>query len=127
MGRFWIEDSFIREGIQKHKLQPLAALVYITLCNHANKQGHTFIGTRRVAELLNSSKSAVARAIKQLEAVPLVGHRTAGLSHLTVLTVPLTGKSVPLVGQKEVSKEVYKEAPKTITKTIRGIEYRFAQ
>ena len=100
-------------------------MVYLVLASHANKQGLTFIGTRKIAELANSSKSAVSRAIKQLEAVPLVGHRKGRLSQIQVLTVPLVGESVPVVGQKEVYKEVIKEVPKTIVKTIRGIEYRF--
>lgn len=109
MGKFWIEDDFIREYIKQFKLPPNAALVYVALSCHADKHGYTFIGTRTLGDMLNLSKSAVARAINQLETVPLVGHRKQGLSHLRVLTVPNQRKSVPLVGHKEVFKEVFKE------------------
>lgn len=122
MARFWIEDSFIRREIKNHNLSPLAALVYITLACHANKQGYTFVGTRHLGELLNVSKSAVARAIKELQSVPLVGQRQTKVSQIRVLTVPLQGQTVPPVGQKEVVKEVYKEEPlkKLVEQSTKG-------
>lgn len=109
MGRFWVEDSFVREAIQKYKLSPLAVVVYLILASHVDKRGLTFIGMRRIAELSNSSKSAVGRAMKELQAVPLVGQRKTKLSQIQILTVPLKGETVPLAVQKEVYKEYNKE------------------
>ncbi len=65
MGRLWFDDALIREHA-KH-LNPSALSVYITLCCHCDKKGETFIGVRKIAELLNINKETVVNAIKKLE------------------------------------------------------------
>lgn len=47
-------------------------MIYIALCCHANKEGETFIGYRKISVLLHIDKGTVTRAIKRLIAYGLV-------------------------------------------------------
>lgn len=130
MGRFWIEDSFIREGIQKHKLSIIATLVYFGLACHCNGKASTFIGHRRLAKCLNINKDTVTKAMKELEASDYI-RRLKGLNGKpseTILATVRNEKGLPSygVGHKEVFKEVIKESSKTIEKEINGRKYRVA-
>lgn len=116
MGRFWIEDDFIR--LHARNLTTKASLVYVALCSHADKEGHTFIGQRTLGKELGLNKETIGIAIKELIAYGFVGHYKYGkyrVSGLTISSVrkyhiPVSGSSVP----KEEIKEVYKEGEKLI-------------
>jgi DNA-binding MarR family transcriptional regulator len=111
MGRFWIDDDFIR--IKAKNLSIYAIAIYTALCSYVNGKGNTFVGQRRLAQDLNISKNTVTKAIKELEASHLVG-RSKGLngqaSQITLTTVPnqIIQPSHP-AGHKEVFKEYIKE------------------
>src|SRR4051812_33680232 len=70
MGRFWLDDDFIRVKAKDLSLKSIA--VYTALSSYANREGKTFIGHRRLAQDLGLNKDSVTRAMKELEASDLV-------------------------------------------------------
>lgn len=130
MGRFWVEDNFIREHA-KH-LTPETVVVFFYLCSRADSKGIVSVGVRRISEDLGISKNTAYKSIESLTASHHVGHKgkgAHGVSILEVYSVPprgtvgnpashLESSSVPFdvkiashhVGQKEVStKEVLRK------------------
>jgi len=111
MGRFWIEDEFIR--LEARRLSAKAIVVYVALCSHADKNGYTFIGQRKLAEELGFNKDTVTSAIKELIASGFVGHYKTGKHRVSGLTIASVRKDrVPVsdsFGPKEVFKEYIKE------------------
>lgn len=111
MGRFWIDDDFI--DVKAKDLSIYAQMVFIALSRHTNKNGETFVGYRKIASLLNISKTTVQKAVEELEAYHLVVRFTdknGRPSHLRVGTVP--SHSPPpyhSVVRKEGIKEIIKE------------------
>ena len=111
MGKFWITDKFLREDAKKLSIH--AQMVYIALCCHANKDGITFIGCRKVASCLGINKDTVWKKIKELE---VYGHvrrldKVNGKpSHIKILSVrPNTHKPSDHLRPKEEIKEDIKE------------------
>jgi DNA-binding MarR family transcriptional regulator len=113
MGRFWIDDDFVREQIEIYKLSLKAIAVYIALCSHADRNGFSFIGYRALAKELNVSKNTVTAGVAELVVSHLVVQSTSKrgrVSHLRVVSVPNEGVKVShALGPKEEFKEVYKE------------------
>lgn len=111
MERFWIDDDFI--DVQAKKLSIYAQMVFIALTRYANKDGETFVGIRKIAEILGINKDTVSKSIKELVVSGLVGHCKTGkhrvsglrLSSVRFERFPVSDR----VGPKEEFKEVYKE------------------
>jgi DNA-binding Lrp family transcriptional regulator len=88
-------------------------MVYITLCCHANKEGITFIGCRKISELLGISKDTASKSIRKLEASSLIrrlDNNRGRLSHIqinSVLSQPIQPSY--FVGHKDNNKEFIKE------------------
>ena len=118
MGRFWIEDDFIRKYAKN--LSIYAQMVYITLLCHANTDGITFIGYRKIANLIRINKNTAYKAFKELEATHWVGRlpsKEGQPTHFRIHTDPsgnpLSQKATHLVGHKEdIIKEDIKEGKK---------------
>lgn len=64
--RFWIDDDFIDTQIQKHKLSPKAALAFIVLCRHVNREGKCAVGYRTIAKKTCMSERTALRAMQEL-------------------------------------------------------------
>lgn len=116
--RFWVRDSFVRE-YAKH-LSVYGQMTYITLCCFANKEGITFVGCRKIAELLNINKDTANKSINILEASHLIRRldKNKGKpSHIKILSVPTQSTlPSPSFGHKEYNKELIKERNKTTNK-----------
>lgn len=127
MGRFWVDDDFIR--IHARKLSNKAVLVYIGLCSHASREGFTFIGQRSLGKELGLNKETIGLAIKELIASGFAGHYKRGRHGVYGLTVFSVRKYPVLAsghsGPKEEFKELYKEGnlnkvePSPIIETLR--------
>jgi len=113
MGRFWIDDDFVRKHIQTHKLSLKAIAVCMALCSHADHDGHTFVGQRLLGKELGLNKETVGLAIRELIASGFVGHYKKGKHGVSGLTVSSVRKYLVSVsghsGPKEAIKEVYQE------------------
>lgn len=111
MGRFWMEDVFVRSQARHLSLKAIA--VFVALSCHANKTGKTFIGHRRLGEQLGLNKDSITRAMKELEASGLVRRfkRDNGQASETVLTTVRNdaGRPSAPVRPKEAVKELTKE------------------
>lgn len=115
MRRFWIDDEFIDNYAKSLSLK--AQMVYVCLCRHANGEGKTTIGCRRIAKKLGISKNTVNEAIKELQVSQLLGRRVNAPSQSGYYTVPILGTHPSQsVGHKEVgsiSKEGFKNSSRT--------------
>lgn len=90
--RFWIEDDFI-DTIAKHFSAYMQG-VYFCMCRHANRQGKTIIGARKIAEKMGYHKDTVFKARRQLQVVGLVAHlKEGGWSVSAVGVVGLVAQS----------------------------------
>jgi len=121
MGRFWMDDDFIR--VKARHLSLKAIVVFMALSSHANGKGSTFIGHRKLGEELGLNKDSVTRAMRELEASDLV-RRLRGKNGLPSETVVPTVRNDTLrpsdsVRHKEVIKEDIKEQ-NLIGKMMRG-------
>jgi hypothetical protein len=109
MGRFWIDDDFVRKHIQTHKLSLKAIAVFMALCSHADSRGFCFVGVRLLGKELGINKETAGLAVNELTASGLVGrckkgkHGVSGLTIVSVRkdSIPVSGGSVP----KEVISE----------------------
>lgn len=121
-GRFWITDKFLREYARR--LNVYEQLVYIALCCHANREGTTFVGCRKIAEELGISKDTVNKYIKSLEAshwIRRLDKKTGRASHFKVYSVPYEDCKVSYrLGPKEYNKELMKEESITNNKSFKG-------
>lgn len=68
--RFWIRKEFMEHHAKNIKTSDQA--VYMALSFHVNKQRRTFVGYRRIADLLDMNKDTVMRCVKRLIAYGLV-------------------------------------------------------
>ena len=111
MGRFWVDDSFVREKARTLSIHAVG--VYVSLSSHANGHGRTFIGQRLIAEELGIGKDTVTKAMKELEVSGLVRRLERGrgqVSDIELVGVRNEGVGVSApVGHKEVFKEDIKE------------------
>jgi len=111
MGKFWMDDDFIRIHANQLSLKSIA--VYTALNSYSNKEGKTFVGHRRIGSVLGINKDSVTRAMRELEASDLV-RRSKGKngqpSETTILPVRIDAV-IPseTVRPKEVFKESIKE------------------
>lgn len=107
MGKFWIDDNFIRFKAQNLSLKSIA--VYTALSSYANGEGKTFVGHRRIASILGINKDSVTSAMKELEASDLV-RRFKGINGQASETVIQTVR-IDAVQPSEIvrHKEVFKE------------------
>ena len=101
MGRFWMDDDFIR--IKAKQLSPKAICVYVALSSYSNGKGETWVGYRTLASILNMSKTTITAAIKELSVYQYLvhlPHGSKGVSHFKLQSVPIYEKSVPPAGTK---------------------------
>jgi DNA-binding MarR family transcriptional regulator len=122
MNKFWTHNAFPR--IHARNLSPYDHSVYMSLCSHANAEGETFIGYRKMAEELGINKDTVKNSIRHLEAYGLVRRLekiNGRVSYLKLLTDRFESPqpSYP-VGPKEDIKELSKEENQH--KTYKGRE-----
>lgn len=113
MGRFWVDDDFVRKHVETYKLSLKAIAVYIALCSHADKNGHTFVGHRTIAKEMGINKDSVTRGMGELEASGLVRRlkgKNGQASETIIQTVRNdTFQPSETVRPKEGIKEVFKE------------------
>jgi hypothetical protein len=110
-GLFWIKNDFIRKHARKLSIH--AQMIYVALCCHANKDGITFIGCRKIGEDLGINKNTAQIKIKELEKAQLVKRLDSANgkpSHMKIFTVPYE-KSKPYsqVIPKDNTKDIYKD------------------
>lgn len=126
MGKFWVQDDFIRKYAKG--LSVYAQVVFVNLACHVDKNGETFVGYRKIAEELGINKNTVTRAIKELKGYGLVrhlGHKRGKVSRIKINPVPLESDQVSqIVGHKEEFEEVFKENPKAIIKRSNPEAYK---
>ncbi|MFC1663423.1 helix-turn-helix domain-containing protein [Patescibacteria group bacterium] len=120
-GRFWIKNDFIRKYAKE--LSVYEQMVYVTLCCHANKEGHTIIGCRRIASNLGINKDTANKALNRLEVAGFIGRLKGGkgrASQIKVHTVPLEAtKLSQAIRPKDYNKELYKEEMNNKIKRMR--------
>lgn len=88
-GIFWMRNDFVR--IYAKDLSVYAQTIYMALCCHANKNKLTFIGYRKIAQLLNINKNTVNNHIRELIAYGLVirlDEKNGRASYLKINSVP---------------------------------------
>lgn len=89
MKRFWMADQFIDEYAKD--LSFTSQAVFMALSRHANKEGFTFVGCRRLAQLLGMNKSTVSKALRELEQYGIIvrypAKKRGGVSWKKVLSV----------------------------------------
>lgn len=107
MGRFWIDDDFI--DVRAKTLSIYAQMVFITLARHSNNDGETFIGVRKIGELLGINKDTVSKAVKELVVSGLVGHCKVGKHRVSGLKLSSVRFEQPPVSDSVGPKEVFKE------------------
>lgn len=111
MGRYWTDNNFIRKDAKN--LTVYAQSVYQALACHANKNGETFIGYRKIGELLNINKNTVNKAVKDLIAygrVRRLESKFGEVSILKITTVPNEHNQPSYqAGHKDYFKEYFKE------------------
>jgi hypothetical protein len=74
-GRFgWLEDRLLHDGWLAH-IGPEATSVLVLLALAADRQGSSFYGRGRMAEVLGMSRHEVDQALLQLLKLRLVAHR----------------------------------------------------
>lgn len=114
MGRFWINDNFIR--LYAKNLTAYEQMVYVALCSYANKDAVTFVGCRKISENLRYSKNTVNKAIKKLEASHWIRRLDRNIgrpSHIKIYAVPNDAiQPSHQMGHKEYPKESFKEEDK---------------
>src|ERR1035437_7779452 len=101
MGRFWLDDDFIR--IKAKQLSPKAICVYVALSSYSNGKGETWVGYRTLASVLSMSKTTITEAIKELSVYQYLVRLPSGrkgVSHFSLKCVPIYEKSVPNSGTK---------------------------
>lgn len=110
--RYWMPDSLIDWHIRELQLSVYDFAVYAVHCRHANKEGITFVGVRRVASLLGISPSTAHRSVKRLEACRLLVRLDKNIgraSYIKINPVPLSStqpSQVQVPKELEVIKEV---------------------
>lgn len=104
MGRFWMQDEFIRKYAKN--LSVHAQMVFVCLSSHADKKCETFIGYRKIAIELSMDKNTVCKKIRELEAYGSIRRLRKGkngqASALKIYPVPCA-HTLPseLAGHKE--------------------------
>ena len=68
--RFWMEKVFALEKANKLTLK--AQVVYMFLCFHADKNGFTSVGKKKIAKLSGMSILSAQRGLRELEGVSVV-------------------------------------------------------
>src|SRR5437870_3432674 len=66
MGRFWLDDEFIRTHAKK--LKPSGIAIYVYLASRANREGIAFVSVRRIGEDLGLHVETVVNGLRDLEA-----------------------------------------------------------
>src|SRR5262245_51932982 len=87
VGFFWSYDDIFDNG--DLGLSAHAKLVYLALCRHADKDGASFPGHKRLAGECSLSVSGVQRALKELQTAALVrvdSGKEVGISNTYTLT-----------------------------------------
>ncbi len=130
--RFWVEDEFVDKYFNKLSLK--AQSVYIILCRHANRNGFTTIGKKRISNLSGTSISSVKRALRELKEGSLVTpYQQEGGSNMNrwgFTVIPLGGRHRPHkelgiikgIHFKKTREEIErdKEALKNVKKSLKG-------
>lgn len=129
MGRFWIDNNFIREDARY--LSVYAQSVYSALACHANIRGETFIGCRKIGTSLGINKDTANKAINELIAygrVRRLNKKIGRASLLKIMPVPNKAEEPSYgTGHKEDIKEISKDSDKSanfeqIRKTISTVK-----
>lgn len=111
MKRFWIDDNFVRNDAKN--LTVYQQTVFLALSCHVNRFGETFIGCRKIGELLNINKNTVNKAINGLIAygcIRRLERKNGRSSILKIITVSNEqAKPYQSVIHKEDNKELIKE------------------
>lgn len=126
--RFWLPRKLIDEYARNLTVYELA--VYVALARHANFDGTTFVGCRKIGEELGINKDTVSNAIRKLTASGMVGHYKRGRHGVYCLTVDSVRReqSQRPTGQytSNTIKKDIKKSPRMVIKTINGRTYEFA-
>ncbi len=111
MGRFWIDDNFVRVRAKKFKAH--TQMVYCILCSHANKEGITYVSQSRTAEYLGYNKNTASKAYKRLreagEILRLDKKRGRSYYYKVLSVLNNDNKVSCKTGAKELNKELNKE------------------
>ncbi|MEI8360785.1 MAG: helix-turn-helix domain-containing protein [bacterium] len=123
MQRFWIPDAFVRKLARD--LNTSDHSVFMALSSHANRNGETFVGYRKIAEEMGLNKDTVVKSIKRLKAYGLVVRLdkkiNGQVSFLKLITVLFEqGQPSEPVVHKEVIKENFKETVSNNFKSKEG-------
>lgn len=110
-GWFKMPKKFLRQYVHKYKLTVYDYAIYSVLCCYRDpNKGTCFIGIRKIASLLNISKTTVFESIKVLVACRLVVRLPSSRGMVSLLMI----HAVPV----EASQPYHPVIPKEITKEI---------
>ena len=103
MGRFWIDDEFIRSNSKKLRFSSIAVFVY--LASRAGSDSTAYVGQRRIAEDLGMSLETANTAMKELIAFGFLERTKKVKNKVFGILVSSVRENRTIVFGKSVQKE----------------------